>query len=164
MVDADTPENGVALLYEITTGALPDAATFTPDCKKILTADEGEAGLDVDGNFLNPEGAVTIVDLEALANGQEGIQTVDFQFVNEDVETFLGQSVRYSWRGQTLEPELRAAQTLSRDIEPEQVIITRVSPVHYLRIIIVHNEQRINSLINIRHLKTRNNRSAHLDP
>lgn len=130
MNDADTPENGLALLHEITTGALPDAVEFTPDCKKILTADEGEAGLDAQGQFANPEGSVTIVDLEALEAGQEGVRTIDFQFVNNDTDRFLQQGVRYSWRGQTLESN-QESQTLSKDLEPEQVVVSEVSALRY---------------------------------
>lgn len=130
MITVDSSEQGIQLLYEITTGALPDAASFTPDCKKILTADEGEAGMDAEGNFINPEGSVTIVDLEALEKGEEGVQIVDFQFANAESDKFLDQGVRWAWRGQTLESD-KESQTLSKDLEPEQVVVTKVSSAQF---------------------------------
>ncbi|GMH33047.1 hypothetical protein BSKO_00881 [Bryopsis sp. KO-2023] len=117
------PEDGMKLVHNITTGALPDALSFTPDCKTILTANEGEAGLDAEGNFTNPEGSVTIVNLEALEKGEKGVKNINFQFVNEDPEKYTNDGVRWVWKGQTLD-DGKETQTLSKDLEPEQVVVT----------------------------------------
>lgn len=58
------------MLVEVTVGALPDMITFTPDCSTILTANEGEAGQDADGLFVNPEGSVSIISVEAALAGE----------------------------------------------------------------------------------------------
>lgn len=122
----DNSEDGIKMEYNITTGALPDATAFTPDCMTILTANEGEAGMDSEGNFINPEGSVTVVDLEALQKGEEGVKTLGFKFVNEETEKYLKDGVRWVWKGQALESG-QDEQTMSRDLEPEQVVVTAVS-------------------------------------
>ena len=55
---------------EVTDGALPDMLTFTPDCSTILTANEGEAGEDPDGTFVNPEGSVSIISVAGALAGE----------------------------------------------------------------------------------------------
>jgi len=97
----------------------------------ILVANEAEAGLDGDGMFLNPEGSVTIFPTKSLKTGetvpkkelQKSAKTIGFEFLNENPEKYTKKGVRWVWRGQALE-EGADTQTFSKDIEPEQVIVT----------------------------------------
>ena len=54
-------------------GAFPDMLTFTPDCSKILVANEGRPGLDMSKQFTDPTGTVTIIQKNGFSE-----QTVDF--------------------------------------------------------------------------------------
>lgn len=38
--------------------------TFTSDCKKILVANEGRPGKDINNVFTDPEGSITIIERE----------------------------------------------------------------------------------------------------
>lgn len=51
------------LLVNITVGALPDMIEFGERCDVLLSANEGEAGTDQFGRFLNPEGSVSVIDI-----------------------------------------------------------------------------------------------------
>ena len=50
--------------------------TFTPDCRKILVANEGRSGKDIANQFMDPPGTVTIIQRERYGNPSE--TTVDF--------------------------------------------------------------------------------------
>jgi hypothetical protein len=56
---------------DVTVGALPDMIKFTKGCGTLLTANEGEAGADPDGVFSNPEGSVSIIDVDAVLGGAD---------------------------------------------------------------------------------------------
>jgi hypothetical protein len=87
-------------------GALPDMVTFTPNGKYLLSANEGEP----DDDYLNdPEGSVTIVDLESGT-----IRTADFN-------TFDMQEKRLEREGfRVFGPNA----TLSQDAEPEYIAVS----------------------------------------
>ena len=74
-------------LYTLrTVGASPaSAVVFTKDCRTILIANEGEAGKDDLGNFIDPEGSVTIIKFEtsALDTANYTVQNVDFRKYDE---------------------------------------------------------------------------------
>eukprot|EP01024_Parvocaulis_polyphysoides_P073605 TRINITY_DN9483_c0_g1_i1.p1 TRINITY_DN9483_c0_g1~~TRINITY_DN9483_c0_g1_i1.p1 ORF type:complete len:244 (-),score=40.45 TRINITY_DN9483_c0_g1_i1:317-1048(-) len=55
-VKAITPLNNFTICSE------PDHLIFTPDCSKILVACSGKPGLDANGDYINPEGKVAIID------------------------------------------------------------------------------------------------------
>ena len=44
-------------------GVQPDMVTFTPDSKKILSADEGEPRNGYEAGSIDPKGTVTVIDL-----------------------------------------------------------------------------------------------------
>ena len=48
-------------IYEA--GVQPDMVTFTPDSKKILSADEGEPRNGYEAGSIDPKGTVTVIDL-----------------------------------------------------------------------------------------------------
>lgn len=130
-VDRNNPAAGIELLAEVKVGSLPDAVSFTPDCSTILVANEGEAGVDENGNFTNPEGSVTVVPVGPIVSGssaeeiQSLVNTVGFTFMNDDPEGFTKEGVRWIWRGQGLASGKRG-QTISKDMEPEQIVVTKV--------------------------------------
>ena len=119
-----TEDNGLELLHEVKVGALPDSIAFTPQCTKLLVANEGEAGMTKKGEFINPEGSVSIIDMKKLEKGDAAVETVDFTAFNDDPESLTKTGVRWVWRGQGLKPSMMASQTLSKDLEPEQVVVS----------------------------------------
>ena len=119
-----TEDNGLELLHEVEVGALPDSIAFTPQCSKLLVANEGEAGMTKKGKFINPEGSVSIIDMKKLEKGEAAVETVDFTSFNDDTERVIKNGVRWIWRGQGLKPSMMASQTLSKDLEPEQVVVS----------------------------------------
>lgn len=99
-------------------GALPDAVTFSPDGRYILVANEGEPN---DDYTIDPEGSVTIVDLQpGMTNAV--VRTADFK-------SFIGR-----------EDELRAAgvrifgpgANAAQDFEPEWIVVTADSKTAYV--------------------------------
>jgi len=71
-------QNGVVAIFDcnmdgsignpkiIETGVQPDMVTFTPDGKKILTANEGEPRSGYGTGIVDPKGSVTIIDAATL--------------------------------------------------------------------------------------------------
>lgn len=52
-------------IHEIPIGNCPASSiVFTKDCKTLLVANEGEAGLDENGKFHDPEGSVTVINFK----------------------------------------------------------------------------------------------------
>lgn len=87
-------------------GSLPDQITFTPDGRRLVVANEGEA----DGG-INPVGSVSIIDVTNLA--APTVRTAGF-------EAFNAQAAQLQAAGVRLFP----GQTLAEDVEPEFVTIT----------------------------------------
>ncbi len=92
-------------LSGVKVGPLPDMVTFTPDGKKVLTADEGEPS---DDYKVDPEGSVSIIDISmGVANvKQSDVRTAGFKQFN----------------GTRLDPSIRIygpGATVAQDIEPE---------------------------------------------
>ena len=63
--------------YEV--GVQPDMVTFTPDGSKILTANEGEPREGYGNGAVDPEGSVTIIDLEDGTVTTAGFAAFDAQ-------------------------------------------------------------------------------------
>jgi len=75
---SDYEKNGVIAVFDcnkdgsignpkfVETGVQPDMVTFTPDGKKILTADEGEPRSGYGTGIIDPKGSVTIIDAVTL--------------------------------------------------------------------------------------------------
>lgn len=97
-------------LQAFTVGVLPDMITFSPDGKKVLTANEGQPN---DDYTIDPEGSVSIID---LANGLDNaiVNTADFK-------QFIGQEAALRAKGvRIFGPNANAAQ----DFEPEYITVS----------------------------------------
>ena len=112
-------------IFRLEVGALPDMLTFTPDCGHILVANEGEAGRDEHGEFKNPEGSVSVIDVLGLLTNPDpvdAIRTANFSAWNGEAAQLSGNGVRWVWRGQTKE----AGNSFSADMEPEYIAVSKV--------------------------------------
>lgn len=103
-------------LKQVTVGALPDMITFTPDGKKVLTANEGEPNADYS---IDPEGSVSIID---LSNGvssltQANVSTLLFTNYNSQEAALVSSGIR----------KLKASSSLSQDLEPEYIAVSKDS-------------------------------------
>lgn len=111
----------LALLSQVTVGALPDQLVYTPDGNKVLTANEGQPNDDYD---FDPEGSVSIIDVSEGEAGvvQEDVATADFQ-------AFNGMETAFSHAGiRIFGPNASVAQ----DLEPEYVAVTSDSAKAYV--------------------------------
>ncbi len=99
-----------AFLKSVTVGYLPDMLTFTPDGKKVLTANEGEPNSYGQANSFDPEGSVSIIDLSnGVANAT--VQTADFTAFNSQGNSLKAAGVRITGPG----------STVAQDLEPEYI-------------------------------------------
>ncbi|MEA9412252.1 choice-of-anchor I family protein [Flavobacterium sp. PL02] len=97
---------------QVIVGALPDMITFSPDGKKVMTANEGQPNLDY---TVDPEGSVSIIDVSGgiTALNQSNVTTLLFTAYNTQEATLIASGVR----------KLKLTSTLSQDLEPEYVTI-----------------------------------------
>lgn len=86
----------------IEVGNLPDAVKFSPDGKYLIVSNEGEPGVDAQGNDVDPKGSVSIIDVK-YGRPQMPAITLDFTAFDPAVP------------GVKLEP----GKLLSDDVEPE---------------------------------------------
>ena len=72
------------LIYFSVGHAPASMITFTHDCRKILVANEGEAGKDEMGKFFDPEGSISIIEFATsdLHLPPSAIKTADFRMFN----------------------------------------------------------------------------------
>jgi hypothetical protein len=102
-----------AVLYSVTVGYLPDMVIFTPDGKKLLTANEGEPNSYNQATSFDPEGSVSIVDLSAgIVNAT--VQTASFTSFNSEINTLRAAGVRIYGPN----------ATVAQDLEPEYIAIS----------------------------------------
>ena len=97
---------------QVTVGALPDMVTFTPDGKKVLTANEGQPSADY---TVDPEGSVSIIDISGgvASLTQANVKTLDFTAFNNAEAVYIAAGIRKTW----------ATGTLSQDLEPEYITV-----------------------------------------
>lgn len=96
-------------LKTVAAGSLPDMLTFTSDCRRVLAANEGEPNSYGRPDSVDPEGSVTIIDLQ---NGLERANAVQVDF-REFNGTTLGPGVRIFGPG----------ATVAQDLEPEYIAV-----------------------------------------
>ncbi|MFL2664371.1 MAG: choice-of-anchor I family protein [Dehalococcoidia bacterium] len=118
-------ENGVVGFYDTKTlelmnsvevGVLPDMLTFTPDGKKVITANEGQPN---DDYSIDPEGSVSIID---LTNGIDNANHKLVRFGQGSGEDLKKRGVRIYG------PSANVAQ----DFEPEYITVTSDSKKAYV--------------------------------
>ncbi len=98
-----------AFLNAVAVGSLPDKVKFTPDGRKVLTANEGEPSPDY---TIDPEGSVSIIDVSRGAE-RAAVQTADFTRFNSRADSLRRQGVRI----------FGPNATVAQDIEPENIAI-----------------------------------------
>ena len=105
VVFLDSDGNRLAV---VEAGALPDALTFSPDGRWVLVVNEGEPREDF---AIDPEGSITIIDLEGGAENltQDNVRVADFRAFNGREDELRARGIRIFGPGAT------AAQ----DFEPE---------------------------------------------
>jgi hypothetical protein len=101
------------LIKQLTVGALPDMVCFTPDGKKILTANEGQPSTDYS---VDPEGSVSVIDVSAgAANAtQSNVTTLGFVPFNATEALLISRGIR----------KTKSASTLAQDLEPEYIAVS----------------------------------------
>lgn len=101
-----------AFQKQVTVGALPDMVTFTPDGRKVLTANEGQPSNDY---TVDPEGSMSIIDISGgVANlTQSNVKTVDFTSFNSAEAVYIASGIR----------KTKSTSTLSQDLEPEYITV-----------------------------------------
>ncbi|MBX3014873.1 MAG: esterase-like activity of phytase family protein [Caldilineaceae bacterium] len=102
-LDSDGVELGA-----FTVGALPDMVTFTPDGKKVLTADEGEPTADAE-----PAGSISIIDLTHGITTAT-VTTLGFSAYNSRQADLINQGVRF----------LTTTTSVAQDLQPEYIAVS----------------------------------------
>ena len=115
-------------LNRLEVGPMPDMVTFSPDGRKVLTANEGEPNA---AYTVDPEGSVSIIDLGAgtivdvVLATQANVHRVGFEPYNFLADLFRRAGVRIFGRvnhpttGEFLRPS-----TLAEDFEPESIAVS----------------------------------------
>lgn len=104
-----------SFISQVTTGALPDMVTFTPDGSKAVSANEGEPS---DDYAVDPPGSVTIID---ISSGVENL-------ADENATTV-------TFEGIELDPAVRIygpGASPAQDIEPEYIVVSPDSSTAYV--------------------------------
>ncbi|KAH3841724.1 mesenchyme-specific cell surface glycoprotein-like [Dreissena polymorpha] len=104
----------------VAVGSHPQDIKYTPDCRRVVVTNEGSAGKDEGGAYIDPEGSVTIIEDERTGN--PSVQQVDFLKYNVEQPNFdmrirtpslyIPKSV---YNGDT---------TVAQDLEPERITIS----------------------------------------
>ena len=115
------------LLHTVTVGALPDMITFSPDGKKVLTANEGEPS-GYGGGFTDPEGSISILTVPgnaviSSANVATATAlTAGFTAFNGQIDALRTSGVRIFGPG----------STVAQDLEPEYITVSSDSSTAYV--------------------------------
>ena len=96
---------------QVTVGALPDMITFTHDGKYLLTANEGQPNTAFS---VDPEGSVSIIDVQDTNYVQSDVTTLNFTGFNALSASLMASGVR---KGSTI-------GTLSQNLEPEYITVS----------------------------------------
>ncbi|MDD1415240.1 choice-of-anchor I family protein, partial [Dolichospermum sp. ST_con] len=102
-----------SFINAVDVGALPDMLTFTPDGTKVLVANEGEPNSYGQGNSVDPEGSVSIINI-AGGVASATVQTADFTSFNSQIASLKAAGVRITGPG----------STVAQDLEPEYIAVS----------------------------------------
>jgi 2',3'-cyclic-nucleotide 2'-phosphodiesterase/3'-nucleotidase/5'-nucleotidase len=137
--------NSTTNARSVVVGAQPDMITFTPDGRRVLTANEGEP---TDATYLpDPEGSVSIIDLPLLQNGRTNIPALtqanvrfvrfnDFNF-GASRRSELRDSLLLHFPSPTTTATIAGAApgrlvTFAQDVEPEYITLSPDSRTAYV--------------------------------
>lgn len=98
-------------LGNVTVGALPDMLTFTPDGNRLLVANEGEPNNDY---TIDPEGSVSIIDLDFSNLSNSNVITAGFAQFNSQIDQLRNAGVRI----------FGPNATVAQDVEPEYITVS----------------------------------------
>lgn len=104
-------------LGSVEVGALPDNLVFTPDGNTLLVANEGEPDV-VDGDYLDPVGSVSIID---VSDGIENISQDDVDTAVFDDSLIIDEGVI-----------IKNGSTTANDFEPEYITVESDSRTAYV--------------------------------
>jgi hypothetical protein len=148
--------NATTSAVSVVVGAQPDMICFTPDGRRVLTANEGEPTDGVANNIQSylpdPEGSVSIIDLPAAVDGvvnisgvrQQSVRTVRFNEFNYGGarRSELGaDSLRLHYPSPTTTATLTNTPagvtpgrlvTFAQDMEPEYITVSADSRTAYV--------------------------------
>ncbi|MEA5499487.1 choice-of-anchor I family protein [Limnoraphis robusta Tam1] len=107
--------NGSVENSSVMAGPLPDMFSFTPDGTKLLVANEGEPN---DEYTIDPEGSVSLIDLENLFAGLAPTETkiglTDFNVGGSKADKLTGEGIRI----------FGPNATVAQDLEPEYITVS----------------------------------------
>ena len=112
-----------SFLKKVTVGALPDGVAFSPDGKYLVVANEGELSNNFMADGIDPEGSISIVNINNDVPADSAIQLgfTDFN-VGGKRASELPSTVRIG----------RPGATVAQDLEPEYVAISADSKTAYI--------------------------------
>ncbi len=99
----------LSLLSHVAVGAQPDMLTFTPDGRRVLTANEGEPSDDYQ---TDPEGSISVIHIDNIRNPI--VRTADFSAFNGREHELRARGARIFGTG----------ANAARDFEPEYIAVS----------------------------------------
>lgn len=118
-------------IRDISVGNSPASMiTFTKDCRKILVANEGEAGKNEMGKFFDPEGGVSVISFSTsnLAMEEPSVKHADFTKFNKKAKEYVKKGIRWVYKGERTGKSTR----FSQDIEPEYLALSPDEKLAYV--------------------------------
>eukprot|EP01025_Chloroclados_australasicus_P027672 TRINITY_DN273_c0_g2_i1.p1 TRINITY_DN273_c0_g2~~TRINITY_DN273_c0_g2_i1.p1 ORF type:complete len:1166 (+),score=206.27 TRINITY_DN273_c0_g2_i1:59-3556(+) len=133
----DRETEKVTWRYNMTVGATPVDMVFTPDCSKLIIANQGFHGKDRGDFYSNPVGSVSVVDymplLEELTpdEAQALVSTYDFSQFDDAVEDLEEAGARWVYKGE-FTPDSIGDEYLSHDLEPSSLVMSKDGSTVYI--------------------------------
>lgn len=108
LYNASSTSPALNLSAEMAVGVGPDMLTFTRDGARILVANEGEPVCTADGQYVDPEGSISVIDTASHL-----VQPVTFEAFNGRAPELIRNGVRIFGPG----------ATVAQDVEPEHIAV-----------------------------------------